>query len=351
MAKKQYRPRHAKGSLYGRSKRLNAFQRVLVWLLSLTLIAAGSTVSFGLIALNQFQKGTTVIQEPLDLKPAAVGTAAENILLMGTDTRGDLGTSLNKTGYRSDTIMVLHMDKDRKNIQVVSIPRDTWVPIPGFGKGKINWALSYGGAALALKTISNFMNIQIDHVVLINFKGVIKLSEVLGGIPIYNPQAFTSDPIAYPQTFHFNQGNIVLKGPNALAFVRERHAFAGGDVARIANQQRFIKAVVSQILTAGIITNPGKVLDLSNAIGTLLIVDKGLDSKWVLNKAVELSSFKSDNIQFFTVPIIRSGSEPYGGINQYVLYANDTEVAKMATLMDADQLSTYVAPPQAKTQN
>jgi LCP family protein required for cell wall assembly len=351
LANKKYRPRHSKGSLYGRPRRLKGYQRFLVWALSLTLLLAGSTVSFGLIALNQFQKGTTVIQEPLDLKPAAVGTAAENILLMGTDTRGDLGTSLNKTGYRSDTIMVLHLDKDRKNIQVISIPRDTWVPIPGFGKGKINWALSFGGAALALKTIANFMHIQIDHVVLINFKGVIKLSEVLGGIPIYNPQSFTSDPIAYPQTFHFNKGNIVLKGPNALAFVRERHAFAGGDVARIQNQQRFIKAVVSQILTAGIVSNPAKVLELSNAIGKLLIVDKGLDSKWVLSKAVELSSFNSDKIEFFTVPITSAGHEPYGGINQYVLYANNTEVAKMANLMDADMLSTYVAPPQAKTEN
>lgn len=351
LSKKKYRPRHSSSSLFGRPKGLKTYQAVLVWVLGVAVAVSGSALGFGAIALNQFQQGTTVIDEPLDLKPAPVEKVAENILLMGTDTRGNLGTSLNKTGYRSDTMMILHLDKDRQKIQVISIPRDTWVPIPGFGKGKINWALSYGGAALAVKTVSNFMNIKIDHVVLINFKGVIKLSEVLDGIPINNPRAFTSDPVAYPKTFHFKKGDIILKGENALAFVRERHAFTNGDGARIENQQRFIKAVISRILSAGVVTNPGKVLELSNSIGKLLIVDKGLDSNWILNKAVELSSFKSDNMQFFTLPIRTSGHEMYGGVNQYVLYANKDEVAKISSLLGADQLSTYVAPPQAKTEN
>lgn len=351
MFKKKYRARHNKASLYGRPRALKTYQRVLVWLLSLTVVVSGSAFGFGLMALNRFQEGTTVIDEPLDLKKPEVVKTAENILLMGTDTRGNLGTSLNKTGYRSDTMMILHIEKNREKIQVISIPRDTWVPIPGFGKGKINWALSFGGANLAVKTVSNFMKIQIDHVVIINFKGVIKLSEVLDGIPIYNPQSFTSDPIAYPQTFHFNKGNIVLKGPNALAFVRERHAFAGGDVARIANQQRFIKAVISRILSAGVITNPAKVLDLSNTIGKLLIVDAGLNSQWILNKAVELSGFNSENMQFFTIPIKTSGHEPYGGIDQYVLYANNNEVADISARLQSDTLSSYVAPAQAKTEN
>ena len=61
--------------------------------------------------------------------------------------------------------------------------------------------------------------------------------------------------------------------------------------------------------------------------------------------------FKSDNMQFFTVPIKTSGHEMYGGVNQYVLYANKDEVAKISSLLETDQLSTYVAPPQAKTEN
>lgn len=312
---------------------------------------AGSAASFGIIALNQFQQGTTVIDEPLELKPAPVELASENILLMGTDTRGSLGTNLNKTGYRSDTMMILHITKDRKKIQVISIPRDTWVPIPGHGKGKINWALSFGGASLAVKTVSQFMKIKIDHVVMINFKGVIKLSQVLDGIPIYNPQAFTSDPVAYPKTFRFKKGDIVLKGENALAFVRERHAFAGGDGARIENQQRFIKAVIKRILSAGVIGNPAKVLELSNSIGKLLIVDKGIDSKWILSKALELSSFDGENMQFFTLPIKNSGHEMYGGVNHYVLYANNNEVKTIAAMLTVDTLSNYIPPPQAKTEN
>jgi LCP family protein required for cell wall assembly len=346
LVNKKYRPRHG-----AKTKILKTYQRVLVWMLSVSLVLAGSAVGFGFVALNQFEQGTTVIDEPLDLKPEPAKRAAENILLMGTDTRGNLGTNINKTGYRSDTIMILHIEEDREKIQVISIPRDTWVTIPGFGKGKINWALSFGGAALAVKTISEFMKIEFDHVVLIDFNGVIKLSEVLDGIPIDNPQAFTSDPVAYPQTFTFDKGEIILKGPNALAFVRERHAFSGGDVARIENQQRFIKAVISRILSAGVISNPGKVLELSNTIGRLLIVDKGLNSNWILNKAVELSSFNSDNMKFYTIPIKIAGYEMWDGMKQYVLYANEDEITKISGLLSSDSLSTYLPPPQAKTEN
>lgn len=351
MSVKKSRPRHASGSLLGRPKSLKPYQAVLVWVSAVVVVLGGAGATFGLAALSQFESGTTIIDTPLDLKKIEAEKTAENILLMGTDTRGALGTSLSKTGYRSDTMMILHMEKDRKKIQVISIPRDTWVPIPGHGKGKINWALSFGGANLAVKTISNFMNIEINHVAVINFKGVIQLSEVLDGIPINNPQAFTSDPVAYPQTFRFAKGDIVLKGPNALAFVRERHAFKDGDVARIENQQRFVKAVIDRILTGGVIGNPAKVLKLSNTIGKLLVVDKGLNSQWILTKAVELASFKSENMKFFTLPMKTSGHEKYGGVDQYVLYANTDEVAKISSLLAADKLSSYVAPPQAKTEN
>jgi LCP family protein required for cell wall assembly len=347
LRKPKHRARRPFAPLWGRLAKLKTYQRVFVWFGAISLTLSSTGLGFALMAMNQFDQGKTVIETGIEPAAPTVEKESENILLLGTDTRGSGVSKMTTTGNRSDTMMVLHIEKSRESIQVISIPRDTWVSIPGNGKGKINWAMSFGGVPLALKTVSKFLDLEIDHVVMIDFKGVIKLSEVLDGIPIDNPRAFTSDPIV----FNFPKGEIVLKGPKALAFVRERHSFKEGDGARIANQQLFIKAVASRILNLEVLGNPSRVLELSNTIGKLLLVDKGLDSSWILNKAVELASFDSENMQFFTVPIAKTGYEPYGGIKHYVLYADGTEVKKMSIALKNDTLDGYQAPPQAKIEN
>ena len=278
--------------------------------------------------------------------PGAVtqnATPPENILILGSDTRGRLSADPNAEGYRSDVVMLVHLDGDRKNVQILSIPRDTWVDIPCYGKGKINWAMSYGGVACAVDTVEGFLGIAIDHFVLINFSGVKNLTEVLDGVTVDNPRAFTSDTNDYEYTRYFyEQGPIELRGPRALAFVRERHAFSDGDVSRVKNQQLFVNAVIDKLLTLGVMTNPGKMATVAAAVGELLVVDPGLDSSWIVRTAVAVSPFDRTKLNMLVMPIERTALIG----SQYAIIPDAAEMSYLTGLLARDALSGYVPPPQ-----
>jgi LCP family protein required for cell wall assembly len=270
-------------------------------------------------------------------------TPPENILILGSDTRGRLSVDPNAEGYRSDVVMLVHLDGDRKNVQILSIPRDTWVDIPCYGKGKINWAMSYGGVACAVDTVEGFLGITIDHFVLINFSGVKNLTEVLDGVTVDNPRAFTSDINDYEYTRYFyEQGPIELRGPRALAFVRERHAFSDGDVSRVKNQQLFVNAVIDKLLTLGVMTNPGKMATVAAAVGELLVVDPGLDSSWIVRTAVAVSPFDRSKLNMLVMPIERTALIG----SQYAIIPDAAEMSYLTGLLARDALSGYVPPPQ-----
>ena len=229
--------------------------------------------------------------------------AAQNILLLGSDTRGKISGSLDSAGgNRSDTMMVVHIPADRENIQVMSMMRDSWVQIPGRGEAKINAALSYGGVPLAIQTVESLIGTRIDHVAIVDFVGFSGITDALGGITIDNPIAFTS------RGNRFEQGQIPLNGAAALAFVRERYTFSDGDFQRVRNQQLFIKAVMGKTLSRETLTNPVKIGDLVGAITPYLAVDEGLDSGYAAGLGFELGDIRSDDVTFFTMPTLGTGN-------------------------------------------
>lgn len=160
-----------------------------------------------------------------------------NVLLMGSDTRG-------KGRGRSDTIIVMRVIPKERKAFLISIPRDYRVEIPGYGYRKINAALALGGSELAIKTVSNYLGIDIHHYAIIDFKGFVRVVDALGGITIdvekrlYEPNNSRAD--LYP-------GVQKLSGEQALAYVRFRHD-EEGDFGRIRRQQRFLKAVSEELL-------------------------------------------------------------------------------------------------------
>ncbi|RAG68396.1 LytR family transcriptional regulator, partial [Burkholderia multivorans] len=132
---------------------------------------------------------------------------------------------------RSDSILVMHLPENGSNVQIMSIPRDSWVDIEGQGKAKINAALSYGGLPLAVKTVSDFIGTPIDHVAIIDFEGFKGLTDSLGRVRVNSEQAFTQNG------YTFEKGENLLNGDEALTFVRERKSFKDGDFQRARNQQ------------------------------------------------------------------------------------------------------------------
>ena len=316
--------------------------------LRIALIATGSVFalllgSVGVYAFILAQKvdGVEKIVEAFPeetLRPPVVVTeepVAQNILLLGSDTRGSASGSLDDAeGSRSDTMMVVHISADRKNIQVMSLMRDFWMDIPGYGMAKLNAAMSYGGVPLAVQTIEGIIDSRIDHIAMVDFEGFKDITDALGGVTVDNPRAFNVSKHSYAQ------GMITLNGEQALPFVRERYAFSDGDYTRVANQQLFIKAVMGKTLSKETLTNPVKINNLVSAIAPHLAVDKELNSSYAVSLGLELRNIRVDDVKFFTMPSLGTGMEG----NQSVVKVDWAEVPKIQVAFKDDTLGSYTPP-------
>ncbi len=240
-----------------RAKR-RVWRRVLIAVAAVLVVAL---VGVGAYAWNISHQVTSNIHRGIDLPvdtptPGSTSTPAQpretgvlNYVLLGSDSRDEDDPAEG----RSDTIMVVHLNKKRTNAYITSFPRDMYVTIPGYGKNKINAAFEEGGPALTVKTLEELTGADMDHVVLVNFEGFIDLTTDLGGVTVTNKTAFSSHGYDYPK------GKVNIEGKKALWFVRERHSLPGGDLDRAENQRNVIKAIVAKGLSAGVDLRPGEV--------------------------------------------------------------------------------------------
>ncbi|NLT26282.1 MAG: LCP family protein [Microbacteriaceae bacterium] len=263
------------------------------------------------------------------------GEPAINFLLVGTDSRDEAAgdSLLEALGDRSDTIMVVHIPGDRSGVQVMSIMRDSWVDIPGHGTNKINAALSYGGMPLLVQTVEQLLDTRIDHVGVLGFDGFMGITEALGGVTVHNPTAFSSGDYDYPV------GEIHLQGEEALVYVRSRYPFSDGDYTRVANQQRFLSAVLGGTLNRGTLTDPGKLLALTDAVTNHLATDEGVDQGFILGLAPELAGLRSSDVTTFTMPTFGTGMEG----DQSVVYVDTDRLPALRQAFDDDTLAEFAA--------
>lgn len=175
-----------------------------------------------------------------------------SILLMGVDT-GDLGRT--DTG-RSDAIMVATVSPKDNKTQVVSIPRDTYMEIVGYGTyDKINHAYAFGGPAMSMDSLEKYLDIPIDHYAAINLKGIQDLVNAVGGVTVNNDLAFTNDGHS------FGIGQIELNGEEALAFVRMRYDDPRGDYGRQERQRLVIQGIMQKLISMNSMTKYQSILD------------------------------------------------------------------------------------------
>ena len=186
-----------------------------------------------------------------------------NILLAGADNGDDKGDSIAETVakgswhpgvHRSDTIMVLHLTADRKHAYLISVPRDTYTNVDGYGMQKINAAFSFGGPSLYVQTLEQFSGLRMKHLAIIDWNGFRDVSNALGGVRVYvSENSYNSS-----HDVRWTKGWQTIKGERALEYVRTRHGLAGGDFDRIQRQQNFMRAMLSQLASRGTLTNPVK---------------------------------------------------------------------------------------------
>lgn len=232
------------------------------------------------------------------------GRVPLNVLLLGSDTRDSGGDLLTELGNRTDAIMVAHIPADRSSVQLMSIMRDSWVPIDGHGEAKINAAYSYGSMPLMSQTVEQLIGQRIDHVAVIDFESFKGLTDALGGVTVDNPNRFESSRIP---GHVFEQGQITLDGEQALAFVGERYAFMDGDFQRVRNQQIYMRALLSTVLSAGTLSNPATVANLTNTVGQYVTVDSALTNEVITGLAFELRDVRSSDVTMFTMPTSGTG--------------------------------------------
>lgn len=174
------------------------------------------------------------------------GKKAMNILCLGIDYNYTNEGIIYTKGARSDTMFVLSVDCDGKILNMLSIPRDTWVNIPGYGYEKINSAYAIGGINLAKTTVADFLGIDIDHHIIIKVKGVKEIVDTIGGVEVDVPKDMDYDDNWGHLHIHLKKGPHVLNGDEIIGLTRFRHD-EEGDWGRMRRQQLFINSLIRDL--------------------------------------------------------------------------------------------------------
>ncbi|MGW2153445.1 LCP family protein [Nonomuraea sp. NPDC001699] len=253
-----------------------------------------------------------VAVDPGSTRPPETG--ALNVLLVGSDSReGDnkkYGAKSQGLGERTDTIMVLHISPDRDKATMISFPRDTMVMIPqcqsrtgatlAGGLRQINSAFNDGGINCTVRTIESLTNIKINHIAKVDFTGFKGIVDAIGGIEICLPKA-VNDPKAKLQ---LSAGKHVVRGEQALAYVRTRYALGdGSDLGRIQRQQVFLTKVLDKITNGGLLTDPIKLNAFLRAGAKAVTLDDKLTLERMVEIAGSVKGLTAKELKGITVPV------------------------------------------------
>ncbi len=241
------------------------------------------------------------------------GPGTQNYLMIGVDSRADVpegqGTAFGVGkvgGSRTDTMIILRIDRDAHKAWILSIPRDLWVPIAGGQYGRINSAFQKSADVL-VKTIQNRLAIPIDHVVQVNFAGFQKIVDTVGGVEICfkYPTRDTLSGLNHPEA-----GCAPMNGQASTAYVRSRHyqQFIDGvwkedprsDLGRIVRQQSFIRLVMGKVRDNA--TNPLKLNSMLDDLRSAIAIDSSFSFPETTSLANDLRSFDPATLESFTVP-------------------------------------------------
>jgi LCP family protein required for cell wall assembly len=254
---------------------------------------------------------------------------ALNYLLVGSDTREGLtkaelkalrvGSTATAAGGRSDTMLLVHISKDRDKAYLVSFPRDSLVTIPAHlstnGKtqiparqNKLNAAFSFGGAPLLIETIESETNLKIDHYIEVSFAGFAGIVNALGGIEVCT-KVDIDDPKSH---LVLSAGTHTLDGIEALKYVRTRDFDGRGDIGRMQRQQQFMSSVLNKATSTGVLLNPIKIVNFMNAAISTVKMDENLSKEDLLNLAKQMRGLSSGNVRTLTVPLATANGRAAG---------------------------------------
>ncbi|WJY00769.1 LCP family protein [Curtobacterium sp. 458] len=300
-------PRHGR-----QKRRLSAVFPAIAGVVTMAIALSGA---YAFYTYDQLAGSVTIVNAITGKKDTKndVDGEAQNILLVGDDHRPDnatpeqmaeLSTTSDGGATNTDTMIVLHINADGSQATMISFPRDSYVEIPGVGKGKLNSAFYYGtlngggdtgGAKLLIKTIENVSGLQIDHYVRVSLLGFYQVVKELGPVDVCLNNA-VNDPYS---GVNLPKGKSSLDAKQALSFVRQRHGLPNGDLDRNVRQQYFLSQEARKVLSAGTLLNPVKLGNILKAVGGSIQTDTDL-----VSLAAQMRDLRPGNIQSATIPTL-----------------------------------------------
>jgi LCP family protein required for cell wall assembly len=287
-----------RGRRWLRPRRVLAILAGLVVLLVLAGVATYFSVSSKLTKVNV-------------LVPTSLTSAGTNWLITGSDSRAgltrheenQLALGHDISGSRSDTIMLLHLPANGTRPTLVSLPRDSYVPIPGHGSNKLNAAYDFGGPKLLIETVQNVTGLPISHFMGIGFGGLVTVVNDVGGVRMCL-KAPMKDPKA---GLNLKAGCQTLSGDQALGFVRTR-AFAEGDLQREQDQRVLVKGILAKMTSAGTLANPFAIIPAAHGAASAITVDQGTGLTQLVSVAFALRDPVTTTVPFGQFATTSAGS-------------------------------------------
>jgi LCP family protein required for cell wall assembly len=246
-------------------------------------------------------------------RPAA--TPGADWLIVGSDSRQGLDAARRRqlgtgqaAGRRADTMMVLHIPRGTGKPVLVSLPRDSYVSIPGHGRNKLNAAYAFGGPQLLARTVERATGIRLDRYMEVGFDGFASVVDAVGGVRIC-PKTAMHDPMA---GLDVKAGCQLAGSRKALAYVRARHS-GRGDLDRVLRQQEFLGSLVDKATSPGVLLNPFRSIPLLRTGTDAVAVDRAAHFWNLIRFPFAMRGIAGGNGVATTVPIAGSASVPGAG--------------------------------------
>lgn len=310
-----------KGSRRAQRSTRRRVLRGVAWATAGLVLLGGAGAGYLYFKLNGNIKSVDINSALGTDRPAAPDNGSMDILVLGSDSRSGANSEYGRDGgtARSDTAMIVHLNKGHRAAGVVSIPRDTLVPRPVCTKAgggtepaarsaMFNTAYEVGGPACAVKTVEALTGLRMDHYIEVDFTGFKHLVNALDGVPITTTAAI-HDPKSH---LDLAAGRHTLTGEQALGLVRTRHGVAdGSDLGRIQLQQAFMKAFMNRVSGLGLLTSPTKLLSVADTATKAITTDSDLASVGSLMSFAEgVRNLDSADVHMVTLPVQYAVSDP-----------------------------------------
>src|SRR5215211_2853907 len=326
------------GPPYPPRKRRSGVRRFFLVLLLVLVLWIVALVAIPIYAWSQIQRVDDV---PPGKRPA--DQPGKTFLLVGSDSReglskaeqNKLGTG-STAGRRTDTVMILHVPPGGKPA-LISVPRDSYVSIPGHGQNKINAAYSFGGPKLMVQTIEQNTGLRVDGYMEIGFGGFVSIVDAVGGVTVCLPRAIKD------RDSHLNlpKGCQTLDGINALGYVRMRKADPRGDLGRVERQREVLGAVAKEAATPATVLNPVRYWRLSTSSAKAVRLGEDTSFAETVSLANAMRKVAGGSGLTLTVPVANpDASTPVGSA---VLWDDEKSKAMFSDIAQGDtsELSKY----------